>query len=83
MKLIKSGKVKDVYEVDENQLEFVFSDRISVFDKIIPSEIPHKGETLARTSVYWFEILKEMGISSHYIKLTAPNKMRVKTRQRN
>lgn len=78
MQLIKSGKVKDVYEVDINQLEFVFSDRISVFDKIIPSKIPHKGETLARTSAYWFEIIKEKGMLSHYIRLTTPNRMRVK-----
>lgn len=78
MKLIKSGKVKDVYEVDDSQLEFVFSDRISVFDKIIPSKIPHKGETLARTSAYWFEAIGELRIPSHYIKLTTPNKMRVK-----
>ena len=78
MRLIKSGKVKDVYAIDDNQLEFVFSDRISVFDKIIPSQIPYKGETLARTSAYWFEIVKEMGVPSHYIRLTAPNKMRVK-----
>ncbi|MFH0896714.1 MAG: phosphoribosylaminoimidazolesuccinocarboxamide synthase [Candidatus Bathyarchaeota archaeon] len=78
MQLIKSGKVKDVYEVNIDQLEFVFSNRISVFDKIIPSNIPHKGETLARTSAYWFEVIKEMGIPSHYLKLTAPNMMRVK-----
>ena len=78
MQLIKSGKVKDVYEAGSGQLEFVFSDRISVFDKIIPSEIPHKGETLARTSAYWFEAIKEMGIPSHFIKLTTPNRMLVK-----
>jgi len=78
MRLVKSGKVKDVYEVSADQLEFVFSDRISVFDKIIPSEIPHKGETLARTSAYWFEVIGELGVPSHYIKLAAPNRMRVK-----
>ncbi|HUB92809.1 MAG TPA: phosphoribosylaminoimidazolesuccinocarboxamide synthase [Candidatus Saccharimonadales bacterium] len=76
--LIRSGKVKDVYEIDENELEFVFSDRISVFDKIIPSRIPYKGETLARTSTYWFDLLKQKGISTDFIKLTSPNTMRVK-----
>ncbi len=50
MHLVKSGKVKDVYAVNDKELEFKFSNRISVFDKIIPSEIPNKGETLARTS---------------------------------
>lgn len=78
MRLLKSGKVKDVYEVDTGHLDFHFSDRISVFDKIIPSKIPYKGETLALTSAYWFEVIKELGFNSHYISLTAPNKMRVK-----
>lgn len=77
-KLIRSGKVKEVYEVSNDELEFVFSDRISVFDKIIPSNIPYKGETLARTSAYWFDVVKQLGIPTHYIRTTAPNKMRVK-----
>ena len=76
--LVRSGKVKDVYEIDENELEFVFSDRISVFDKIIPSSIPSKGETLARTSAYWFDLIGRNGISSDFIRLTSPNTMRVK-----
>ncbi len=75
---IKSGKVKDVYEVSEKELEFQFSDRISVFDKIIPSAIPYKGEVLARTSAYWFDVMKKVGIPTHFIKLTAPNKMLVR-----
>lgn len=77
-KLIRSGKVKEVYEIDNNELEFVFSDRISVFDKIIPSNIPYKGETLERTSAYWFDALKQLGIPTHYIRTTSPNTMRVK-----
>ncbi|MDI9378265.1 MAG: phosphoribosylaminoimidazolesuccinocarboxamide synthase, partial [Candidatus Thermoplasmatota archaeon] len=43
MELIRTGKVKEVYAVDQKTLEFVFTDNISVFDKIIPSSIPHKG----------------------------------------
>jgi len=78
MKLVKTGKVKDVYEIDLNTLEFVFSDRISVFDKIIPSKIPHKGEVLARISAYWFKLITELGVPNHYIDSTAPNRMRVK-----
>lgn len=78
MEFVKSGKVKDVYVVDDDRLEFFFSDRISVFDKIIPSSIPHKGETLARTSAYWFGVAKELGISSHFLGLTAPDRMLVK-----
>ena len=74
MRLIKSGKVKDVYEVSDRELEFVFSDRISVFDKIIPSNIPHKGETLARTSAYWFEVVETLGVKTHYLRLVASNR---------
>ena len=78
MKLIKKGKVKDVYEVDGNKLLFEFSDRISVFDKPIPTLIPHKGETLARTSAYWFEVTSQLGIKTHFIEFIPPNKMCVK-----
>ncbi|MCD6557700.1 MAG: phosphoribosylaminoimidazolesuccinocarboxamide synthase [Candidatus Aenigmarchaeota archaeon] len=78
MKLLKSGKVKDVYEYDENMLKFIFSDRISVFDKIIPSEIPRKGETLCKTSAFWFEKLEKMGIKTHFIKTEGQNGMIVK-----
>ena len=56
----------------------MFSDRISVFDKVIPSDIPFKGETLARTSAYWFEICRNLGIRTHYLKLVASNRMRVR-----
>lgn len=77
MKFLQSGKVKDVYEVNDSELEFVFSDRISVFDKVIPSEIPFKGETLARTAAHWFQLCKDLGIKTHYVRLIGPNCMRV------
>ncbi|HSV42031.1 MAG TPA: phosphoribosylaminoimidazolesuccinocarboxamide synthase, partial [Methanomassiliicoccales archaeon] len=78
MKLYREGKVKKVWEVDEDTLEFEFSNRISVFDKIIPSDIPFKGETLCRTAAHWFKLCAEEGILSDFKKLTGPNKMRVK-----
>jgi phosphoribosylaminoimidazole-succinocarboxamide synthase len=78
MKLVRTGKVKEVYEVDENTLEFVFTDSISVFDKIIPTTIPHKGETLCRTAAFWFQLLKKNGIRTHFTELVPPNRMRVK-----
>ncbi|MDQ1371395.1 MAG: phosphoribosylaminoimidazole-succinocarboxamide synthase [Candidatus Thermoplasmatota archaeon] len=77
MKMIRQGKVKDVYEVDAHTLEFVFSDKISVFDKIIPSLIPHKGETLCRTSAFWFQVVRSCGIKTHFRELIPPNMMRV------
>jgi len=77
MKMIRQGKVKDVYDVDNHSLEFVFSDKISVFDKIIPSLIPHKGETLCRTSAFWFQVARSCGIRTHFKEFIPPNRMRV------
>ncbi len=70
--------MKNVYEVDEDTLEFEFSDRVSVFDKIIPSDIPFKGETLCRTSEFWFKECRKAGLRTHFISVTAPNRMRVR-----
>jgi len=42
-------------------LEFHFTDQISVFDKIIPTLVPHKGETLCRTSEHWFKMADALG----------------------
>lgn len=78
MEHIRTGKVKEVYAVDDNTLEFVFTDNISVFDKIIPSQIPRKGESLCRTAKYWFELLEKKGIKTHFIEYLPPNRMRVK-----
>lgn len=78
MEHIRTGKVKEVYRLDDGTLEFVFTDNISVFDKIIPSTIPHKGETLCRTAKYWFELLTSKGIRNHFIEYIPPNRMRVK-----
>ena len=77
-KFIHSGKVKNVYQVSESELEFDFSNRISVFDKIIPTEIPFKGETLCRTSAHWFGICKSKGINTHFLGLDKAGVMHVK-----
>lgn len=77
MKLLVEGKVKEVYELDENTLRFRFTDKISVFDKVIPSIIPRKGESLCRTSAHWFEIARQMGISSHFMTMPSQNEMDV------
>ena len=75
---LRRGKVKEVYEVSATELEFRFTNDISVFDKHIPSEIPHKGETLARTAAYWFELCSRLGVPHHYLSLAGPTAMRVK-----
>lgn len=67
-KLIRKGKTKEVYQIHEDRLEFLFTDDISVFDKVVPDEIPRKGETLCKTSTYWFEEIEKRGIKTHFIE---------------
>ena len=78
MKLLRRGKVKEVYEVSDGELEFHFTDQISVFDKIIPSLVPHKGETLCRTSAHWFRVAESMGIRTHFLRVVGGDRMRVR-----
>jgi phosphoribosylaminoimidazole-succinocarboxamide synthase len=69
--LLLKGKVKEAYDLGD-RLEFQFTDNISVFDKVIPSTIPFKGETLSREGVYWFERADEMGIRTHFLQYLPP-----------
>lgn len=79
MKLLHKGKVKEVYEFGQDKLLFNFTDQISVFDKIIPTLVPKKGEALARTSAFWFqETQKQLGIDTHFLGLHDVDKMLVK-----
>ena len=70
--------MKEVYEVSRGELEFLFTDQISVFDKIIPTLVPHKGETLCRTAAHWFQVVAGLGIRTHFLRLEGPNRMRVR-----
>lgn len=67
LKLLARGKVRDVYEIDERHLLIVATDRISAFDCILPTPIPHKGEILTRISRFWFGKLAEIGVSHHLL----------------
>lgn len=78
MKFLRKGKVKEVYEVSPEELEFVFTDQISVFDKVIPTLVPHKGETLCRTSAHWFRLADRLGIRTHFLRVADGNRMRVR-----
>ncbi|MCL4324670.1 MAG: phosphoribosylaminoimidazolesuccinocarboxamide synthase [Candidatus Thermoplasmatota archaeon] len=78
LKFLRRGKVKEIYEVSDEVLEFRFTDDISVFDKKIPSPIPHKGETLARTSAHWFRMCSRLGIRHHFLELMDGNRMQVR-----
>ncbi len=54
LKLLNRGKVRDIYEADENHLLIVTSDRLSAFDVILSQAIPGKGEVLTRVANFWF-----------------------------
>jgi phosphoribosylaminoimidazole-succinocarboxamide synthase len=60
LKLHASGKVRDVYHLDEDRLLFVATDRISAFDYVLATGIPHKGRVLTQISLFWFEFLKNV-----------------------
>jgi phosphoribosylaminoimidazole-succinocarboxamide synthase len=55
-----SGKVRDVYRVDNERLLFVATDRISAFDFVLGSGIPDKGRVLTQLSLFWFDFLKDL-----------------------
>lgn len=61
-----SGKVRDVYDIDEQQLLFVATDRISAFDYILATGIPHKGRVLNQISLFWFDYLADI-VPNHMI----------------
>jgi phosphoribosylaminoimidazole-succinocarboxamide synthase len=63
---VYSGKVRELYEVDFDALLMVASDRISVFDVILPDQIPDKGRILTALSHYWFEQTRDI-VPNHLI----------------
>lgn len=69
---LRSGKVKDIYELDADRLLFYFTDRVSAFDVILPSTIPRKGEVLCKLSAFWFETL---GVPNHMVSVEGSNIM--------
>lgn len=66
MKKISSGKVREIYEVNEDQLMLVVSDRISAFDVILPRMVPDKGKILNKISAFWFDYTKDF-VKNHVI----------------
>ena len=55
-----SGKVRDIYELPDDRLLLVATDRASAFDVVLPTGIPRKGEVLTRLSAYWYERTQEV-----------------------
>ena len=78
MKLIRRGKVKDVYQMEDGNLLFHFSDRVSAFDVKISTPIPRKGEILCKFAEFWFSVLKT---PNHFLKSVDKDKMLVRPLQ--
>jgi phosphoribosylaminoimidazole-succinocarboxamide synthase len=68
LNLVKRGKVRDVYEVDDARLLIVATDRISAFDCILPTAIARKGEVLTSLSKFWFEKLAHV-VPNHFLTI--------------
>ncbi len=68
MELLHSGKVRDVY-ADGDDLILVASDRVSVYDVVLPTPIPDKGKILTQLSLWWFEQLADV-VPNHIISAT-------------
>jgi phosphoribosylaminoimidazole-succinocarboxamide synthase len=66
LELYASGKVRDLYRLDNERLLFVATDRISAFDYVLATGIPHKGCVLTQISLFWFEFLREL-VPNHVV----------------
>jgi len=68
--LLRRGKVREVYVVDDDTLLLLASDRVSAFDVVLPQPIPRKGAVLTQMSAYWFKQLVDV-VPSHYVSADA------------
>ncbi|MDF5759256.1 phosphoribosylaminoimidazolesuccinocarboxamide synthase [Spongiactinospora sp. TRM90649] len=67
MKHLHSGKVRDLYQTDDDLLLMVASDRVSAFDHVLEPEIPDKGKILTRLSLWWFDQLADI-VPNHVVR---------------
>src|SRR5438094_4975036 len=65
-RFVRSGKVRDLYDLEGDRLLLVASDRISAFDVVLPTPIPDKGRVLTGLSLFWFEQTRDL-VSNHVL----------------
>jgi len=75
LKFLTSGKVKDIYDVDDDTLLFKFSDRVSAYDVKFKEEIPKKGMVLSNFAEFWF---KQIDAPNHFVKTHSKTEIIVK-----
>ena len=74
-RFVRSGKVKDIYDLGDDNLVFHFTDRLSAYDVVLPTTIPRKGEVLCNLGAYLFETL---GVPHHMVRKESKDMMVVK-----
>ena len=72
---LHSGKVRDLYRLDDGHLLMVASDRISAYDYVLDSTIPDKGEILTRMSLWWFAQLSDL-VPNHVVSTDVPEQVK-------
>jgi phosphoribosylaminoimidazole-succinocarboxamide synthase len=65
LKFLTSGKVKDIYDLEDGNLLFLFSDRVSAYDVKFKEEIPKKGEVLCKFAEFWFN---KLDVPNHFLR---------------
>ena len=75
MKFLTSGKVKDIYELEDGKLLFKFSNRVSAYDVKFKDEIPKKGEVLCKFAEYWFN---KLDVPNHFVDRRSDTEIVVK-----
>ena len=68
---LRTGKVRDLYTNDKNEILLVASDRVSAFDWVMPTTIPGKGAILTQLSLFWFELLADI-VPNHILSDDVP-----------
>ena len=75
MKFVGSGKVKDIYDLEDGTLVFKFSDRVSAYDVKFKEDIPEKGKVLCKFAGFWFD---ELSVPNHFVKTKSDTEIIVK-----
>lgn len=75
MKFLTSGKVKDLYDIDNDTLQFKFSNRVSAYDVKFKQDIPRKGEVLCKFAEFWFN---ELPVPNHFVRRVSDTEILVK-----
>ena len=75
MKFLTSGKVKDIYDLEDDTILFRFSNRVSAYDVKFKQDIPKKGEVLCKFAEFWFN---ELDVPNHFVKRESDTEIIVK-----